>query len=163
MPHKLWLSLRRLLQVHKSGDCGSPRVVGSTSERRSSMRLASVALIGLRPAPGLRTRSASTAAPERNSLSARTAGKTRRARHSHYPAVSRRQRLGHRKPPPAPFVQHRIERLKPLADGRFIHHASMLLTAAPHRNPKIQISTRFTYSRTTPKVMLSSPRRSASG
>src|ERR1019366_582248 len=71
MSRKLWLSLRRLLQVHKSGDCGSPRVVGSTRERRSSMRLASIALIGLRPPPNRRTRSASTAPPARNSLSAR--------------------------------------------------------------------------------------------
>src|SRR5271169_621966 len=27
---RLWLSSRRLLQVHSSGDCGSPRVSGST-------------------------------------------------------------------------------------------------------------------------------------
>ena len=45
-----WLRLRRLLQVHKSGDYGSPRVVDSTSECRSSM-LACVWLIGLRPPP----------------------------------------------------------------------------------------------------------------
>ncbi len=31
MSRRLWLSLRRLLEVHSSGDCGSPRVSGSTS------------------------------------------------------------------------------------------------------------------------------------
>jgi len=51
MSRKLWLSLRRLLQVHSSGDRGSPRVSGSTSERRSSSKLVSVSLTGLRPPP----------------------------------------------------------------------------------------------------------------
>jgi hypothetical protein len=71
MSRRLWLSLRRLLQVHNSGDCGSPRVSGSTSARRSSSKLASVSLRGLRPPPDRRTRSASGVSPARNSASPR--------------------------------------------------------------------------------------------
>src|SRR4051812_24374966 len=53
-------SRRRLLQVQRSGDIGSPRSLGATSASRSSSRAASVATRGLRPPPGRRTRSASS-------------------------------------------------------------------------------------------------------
>src|SRR5882757_828957 len=71
MSRRLWLSLRRLLEVHSSGDCGSPRVSGSTSARRSSSKFASVSLTGLRPPPARRTRSKSGVSPARNSASPR--------------------------------------------------------------------------------------------
>src|ERR1700722_6756665 len=71
MSRRLWLSLRRLLEVHSSGDCGSPRVSGSTSARRSSSKFASVSLRGLRPPPPRRTRSKSGVSPARNSASPR--------------------------------------------------------------------------------------------
>src|SRR5712664_3468897 len=71
MSRRLWLSLRRLLEVHSSGDCGSPRVSGSTSARRSSSKFASVSLRGLRPPPTRRTRSKSGVSPARNSASPR--------------------------------------------------------------------------------------------
>src|SRR6266704_2094144 len=71
MSRRLWLSLQRLLEVHSSGDCGSPRVSGSTSARRSSSKFASVSLTGLRPPPARRTRSKSGVSPARNSASPR--------------------------------------------------------------------------------------------
>src|SRR5580693_10357863 len=49
-------SRRTLLQVHRNGDSGSPRVVGSTSASRSARNVGSLTLAGLRPAPGRRTR-----------------------------------------------------------------------------------------------------------
>ena len=49
-------SRRRLLQVYRNGDSGSPRVVGSTSASRSSTNVGSLTIAGLRPAPGRRTR-----------------------------------------------------------------------------------------------------------
>jgi hypothetical protein len=65
--------LAQALAVHSSGDCGSPRVSGSTSARRSSSQggLASVSLSGLRPPPGRRTRSGSGVSSARNSASPR--------------------------------------------------------------------------------------------
>ena len=57
---QLVAELAQALAGPQSGDCGSPRVVGSTRQRKSSMRLASVSLNGLRPPPGRRTRSASS-------------------------------------------------------------------------------------------------------
>ena len=48
--------LRKLLAVHSKGLSGSPRVAGSTKARKSSSKLGSVSVSGLRPAPGRRTR-----------------------------------------------------------------------------------------------------------
>jgi hypothetical protein len=47
-------SLRTLLQVHRRGDSGSPRLTGSTSCSRSRTRVASLATVRLRPPPALR-------------------------------------------------------------------------------------------------------------
>src|SRR5437773_4860735 len=61
--HFVALRLQRLRQpshapqVHRNGDSGSPRVVGSTSASRSASRLGSLQIAGLRPAPGRRIRS----------------------------------------------------------------------------------------------------------
>src|SRR5438067_8204215 len=56
--HLVALRLQRpLRQVHRNGDPGSPRVVGSTSAARSASRVGSLQIAGLRPAPGRRTRS----------------------------------------------------------------------------------------------------------
>src|ERR1700676_1151355 len=139
MSRRLWLSLRRLLQVHSSGDCGSPRVSGSTSVRRSSSKLASVSLRGLRPPPGRRTRSASGVSSARNSASQRTIvlRATPRTRMTALtppcpadvattpadPAIPGRRRLGCRETPPPTLVQYRSERLEALPYGRFVHHA----------------------------------------
>ena len=46
---------RVLLQVHRSGDCGSPRLTGSTSRSRRRRMPGSTAAVGLRPAPGRRS------------------------------------------------------------------------------------------------------------
>src|SRR5207247_2188524 len=55
---------RTLLQVHRSGDCGSPRVVGSISFSKSATNVGSWSIVRLRPPPGRRTRpGASAAAP----------------------------------------------------------------------------------------------------
>jgi hypothetical protein len=43
---------RVLLQVQRSGDCGSPRVAGSTRASRAATKPGSVSVNGLRPAPG---------------------------------------------------------------------------------------------------------------
>src|SRR6185312_1782799 len=48
---------RRLLQVQRNGDSGSPRVVGSTSASRSGSSVGSLEIVLLRPAPGRRIRS----------------------------------------------------------------------------------------------------------
>src|SRR4051795_1479516 len=64
-------SRRRLLQVQRSGDIGSPRSLGATSASRSSSRAASVATSGLRPPPGRRTRSASSRAAVASSFKPR--------------------------------------------------------------------------------------------
>src|ERR1035437_4007660 len=48
------------------------------------------------------------------------------ARYRADPSATARQGLGRRKTPPSALVQHRTERLKPLADGRFINHRAML-------------------------------------
>jgi len=45
-----------LLHVHRSAHIGSPRVVGSTSRSRAARIPGLVSVIGLRPAPGRRTR-----------------------------------------------------------------------------------------------------------
>ena len=44
------------LSVHRSGDSGSPRLVGSTSLSRSSRNMGSSTTADLRPPPGRRTR-----------------------------------------------------------------------------------------------------------
>src|SRR3954470_10866784 len=64
-------SRRRLLQVQRSGDIGSPRSLGATSASRSSSRAASVATSGFRPPPGQRTRSASSRAAVASSFKPR--------------------------------------------------------------------------------------------
>src|SRR5215212_8017791 len=56
-----------LLEVHRSGDSGSPRVDGSTSRSRSSTTPGSVSLIGLRPPPARRTRPGSGRSPASSS------------------------------------------------------------------------------------------------
>src|SRR3989304_190987 len=101
MSRRLALSLRRLLHVHNTGDCGSPRVSGSTSERRSSSRLASVSLSGLRPPPRPRTRGPAGGSAPRQ------------------PAHPRP-----RKPPPPPLIKHRSERLEPPPNRQFINHTN---------------------------------------
>src|SRR5882762_5205143 len=140
MSRRLWLSLRRLLEVHSSGDCGSPRVSGSTSARRSSSKFASVSLRGLRPPPTRRTRSKSGVSPARNSASPRPiarstigrglaelrAGDTGGTHHRNDPTVPGRCRLGCRKTPPTALVEHRSEGLEALAYGRFVDHAKTI-------------------------------------
>ena len=56
-------SRRTLLQVHRSGAPGSPRVVGSTSASRFRSRVGSLETVVLRPAPGRRTRSEGSSTP----------------------------------------------------------------------------------------------------
>jgi hypothetical protein len=56
----------------------------------------------------------------------RAARKPRGPRNGGDPAASRTQRFCRRKPSPTALVEHRIERRKPQANGRFINHASML-------------------------------------
>ena len=129
MSRRLWLSLRRLLHVHSSGDCGSPRVSGSTSERRSSSKLASVSLAGLQPPPGRRTRSASGLLAHTQfgqSTSDRAARDPGGAHHRNDPAMPGRRRLGGRKTPPTALVEYRGKRLEALAYGRFVNHASTI-------------------------------------
>src|SRR3989304_910287 len=95
MSRRLALSLRRLLHVHNNGDCGSPRVAGSTSERRSSSRVASVSLSRFWPPPRPPT-----------------------------PAPPARRRPGRRKTPPPPLIKHRSERLEPPPNRQFINHTN---------------------------------------
>src|SRR5713101_5453352 len=56
MPCSSLASLRTLLLVQRSGDSGSPRVTGSTSRSRSSLRLGSLLTLLLRPPPLRRMR-----------------------------------------------------------------------------------------------------------
>ena len=48
---------RTLLQVHRRGDSGSPRVVGSTNRSRSARKAGSLSVVFFRPPPGRRIRS----------------------------------------------------------------------------------------------------------
>jgi len=50
-----WARRRRLLQVHRSGDSGSPRVTGSTNFSKSRSSAGSLVRAFLRPPPRLRT------------------------------------------------------------------------------------------------------------
>jgi hypothetical protein len=50
------------LHVQRSGDIGSPLLVGSTSASRSASKLASMSTNRLRPPPGARTRLGASAA-----------------------------------------------------------------------------------------------------
>src|SRR5271165_2338892 len=65
MSRRLWLSLRRLLQVQRSGDIGSPRASGSTNLFKSSSNRGSRATSDLRPPPRRRIppRDSETGAP----------------------------------------------------------------------------------------------------
>src|SRR6516162_3830840 len=54
---------RMLLQVHRNGDWGSPRLVGSTSASRSGRNVGSLRIAGLRPAPGRRIRGEGSSSP----------------------------------------------------------------------------------------------------
>src|SRR5438067_2289913 len=54
--HNSAASLRTLLQVQRKGDCGSPRVTGSTRCSRSARTLGSRSTVFLRPPPGRRMR-----------------------------------------------------------------------------------------------------------
>src|SRR5680860_407725 len=56
-------SVRRDLQVHRSGDLGSPRVSGSTSLSSAETRPGSCCSARLRPPPGLRDRVGATGVP----------------------------------------------------------------------------------------------------
>jgi hypothetical protein len=49
-------SVRVLLHDHRSGEPGSPAAVGSTNASRTRSRVASRAVAGFRPPPGLRLR-----------------------------------------------------------------------------------------------------------
>ena len=144
MSHRLWLSLRRLLQVQSNGDCGSPRASGSTSPRKSSTRPGSGAASGLRPPPGRRTRSMSHASPARNSFKPatdRAARKSRDLRHHGNAAPSRSLRLSRRKRPQGALVQDRRQRLKnaaesPIRQSHQIVIRSRLLKESPPQPTK---------------------------
>ena len=56
-------SRRTLLPVQRNGELGSPGVVGSTSASRSDISAGSLAIAGLRPAPGRGTRPGASSAP----------------------------------------------------------------------------------------------------
>jgi hypothetical protein len=118
--------LAQALALHSSGDCGSPRVSGSTSERRSSIRLVSVSLSRLRPPPGRRTRSSAGVSPARNSAKPpdRAARNARDARHGAHPAATGRRCLSRRKTPPPALIKHWSERLEPQPNRRFINHTN---------------------------------------
>src|SRR5260370_26437086 len=68
MPCSSLASLRTLLLVHLRGDSGSPRVTGSTSRSRSSLKRGSLLTLLLRPPPFLRTRPSPTLVPSCTSL-----------------------------------------------------------------------------------------------
>ena len=56
----------------------------------------------------------------------RAARDTRGTHDRDNPAVPGRCRLGCRKPPPSPLVEHRSERLEALAYGRFVNHTKTI-------------------------------------
>src|SRR6516164_8174637 len=140
MSRRLWLSLRTLLHVHCSGDCGSPRLSGSTSARKSSSRLVSVTLSGLRPPPGRRTQPASGVSSRRSSASPR-------------PIVLRARpvaRITALTPPrPAAIASAAPKRRRPLSSNtgesliphpnrRFITHANLISCRESPGNPATQ-------------------------
>src|SRR6516162_4969491 len=141
MSRRLWLSLRTLLHVHCSGDCGSPRLSGSTSARKSSSRLVSVTLSGLRPPPGRRTQPASgvSSRPQFGqsapNSAARQAG---RPHHRADPAAPGRYRLRRAKTPTTALVQHWRESLIPHPNRRFITHANLISCRESPGNPATQ-------------------------
>ena len=120
MSRRPWLSLRRLLQVHSSGDCGSPRVAGSTSARRSSSssRPSRSKACDPRRADASALHQDRTRAQFGQSTSDRAARDARGTHHRNNPAVSRRARLRSHETPPSALVEYRSERLEALANGR---------------------------------------------
>ena len=99
--------------VHNSGACGSPRVAGSTSSRRSSSNVASPDVSFFRPPPARRTRPAARSdAALRNSASPRpivlrAIPVMRDSADTPPPAC--RPRFGRRKPTPTTLVQNRLD------------------------------------------------------
>src|SRR5947209_3844100 len=120
-------SLRTLLLVQRSGDCGSPRVTGSTSRSRSSLKPASLLTLLLRPPPFLRTRPSPTLAPSCSSLiplaDDRT-GEPSRSRDHRNPSPSDRQRLAGCQQSPGSFIEFGRDSLVSLLDLFFSVHVS---------------------------------------
>ena len=96
------------MQVHRSGDIGSPRVSGSPNSSSAPSKPGSVAVSGLRPPPGARTRS-DTGAPSTSSamplLMVSGCNLLVRQPGPHHPALSHVPQPGHQ--PPLPLVQVR--------------------------------------------------------
>ena len=113
-----------LLQVHRNGDSGSPRVVGSTSASRSTSSVGSLEIVLFRPAPGRRIRSdgsscANSFRPRPIVLGAATPCGHRDRRD---PPITRGERLGRRGQTTTPFIKKRGHCRKPLSDGFDIDH-----------------------------------------
>ena len=114
----------RLLDVHRSGDSGSPRVAGSISRSRSSTTNGSVSTTGRRPPPDRRTCPRSTRSPDstsaspRRTVSSESPSHTRKQRHTTRPM---RLGLARRPQPPAALVTLRAEQTPALRDLRLRH------------------------------------------
>ena len=124
-------SVARLLQVHRSGAVGSPRVSGCTSASSAAIMPGwSCSMLG-RPAPGSdaarwRLAARNLAAP----LANRLPGQSRRRRHQGVSAIANGHRLGHRPPTTTALVEHRRDGDVLLNNGGFqfqvpLHAASM--------------------------------------
>lgn len=122
---------RRRQRVAEAGLAGWTRQqLRRSGDRPSGVISISVALLGLPPAPGRRTRVGSIVSPRRTSRNARPMV-LRAMPVARATAVLRRRR----KAPPRAFAEHRTTHLNPLPDGRFINHTGMLQTPPAKRNP----------------------------
>src|SRR6266542_1009368 len=96
------------LFVHRNGDCGSPRVTGSTRDSNASLTPGAVSVTGARPAPAARTRPPATG-PAATSLTPRltVAGSTPTEAATFVIPPRPSRRTQHQ--PPLPLVQHRLD------------------------------------------------------
>ncbi len=133
-------SLRRLLDVHSSGDrIAARRRLDQRRDQpaarvRLAQRLAPAAL------PGVPARAASgcrLAAQFRQPTADRAARDAGGPRHRRDPAMPSRQRLRRRKTPPPALVQHRSERPVAQFDRRIVNHPVILRAWKPPGNPLV--------------------------
>src|SRR5262249_45950475 len=115
---------RTLLQVHRNGDSGSPRVVGSTSASRSATNVRSLTIASLRPAPAAQPAPMVRRAPIPSAPSDSARPHAGCHRHRGNATITRRKRLRRRDQTTAPFVEKRRYCRKPLLDEFNIDHTT---------------------------------------
>ena len=121
-------SRRVLAQVQRNPDIGSPRSVGSTSDRRSGSKTGSGTLSFVRPPPGRRTLALERVPGRQLFQSAinRAGRDPRGARNSSDAAIPNQPRLRRREQTPPTLVQLRQKRAKACPNRIEVYHSGSL-------------------------------------